>query len=123
MPRSVSTWSSENPDAMPPPRVRLRIYDAHNGKCHLCTKTIRAGEKWSLDHVVAIVNQGANDEANLAPICANCKPIKDARDVAIKSFVARKRKAHLGIKRKSRPMMGTIASGWKRGFDGKAVKR
>lgn len=102
MARSVASWVGATDDAVPPPRVRLRVFDAHGGRCHLCGRKISASEYWQLDHVVALINGGANAESNLKPACRNCCYAKTAEDVAEKSRIARKREKHLGIKPKSR---------------------
>lgn len=100
MSRSVEEWIGKTDDTVPPPRVRLRVFDAAGGKCHLCSRKIAAGEYWQADHVVALCNGGANREGNLRPACRNCCYTKTADDVAEKSELATIRKKHLGIKDK-----------------------
>lgn len=102
MPRAVDVWKGKNDDATPPPRVRLRIFDAAGGRCHLCGRKINAGEYWQADHVIALCNGGPNDERNIKPACRNCCYRKTADDVAEKSKVARIRQKFLGIKAKGR---------------------
>src|SRR5262245_27233848 len=121
--RSVPEWIGKTPDTPVPPRVRLRVFEREGGKCHKCTRKIAAGEKWTCEHVKAVINGGANREANLACTCANCLPGKNAADVAEKAAVAKTRKAHLGIRRASRPIPGSRASGWKRHMDGTVTRR
>ncbi len=101
MSRSTEEWIGKDDDAIPPPRVRLRVFDAAGGQCHLCSRKIAAGEYWQADHVIALVNGGDNREANLRPACRNCCYIKTAADVAEKSRVNRKRQKHLGIAKRS----------------------
>lgn len=124
MSRTVEEWIGKTPDSQPPPRVRLRVFDRYGGICHRSGIKIRPGDQWDLDHVVAIINGGENRESNLAPILKG-KPHneKSAEDVAEKSMVARKRKAHLGIKPKKRPFPGSKASGLKKRMDGRVEKR
>lgn len=122
--RSLPDWLGTTPDTPAPPRVRLRVYERACGKCESCRRKLRAGDKWEVDHRIAIVNGGINAEFNLQVLCAWCHDAKTRRDVAEKSAVAVKRKAHLGIrKRKGRPMAGTLASGWKKPMYGRAVRR
>lgn len=97
MARSVAGWVGKNDDEVPPPRVRLRMFDAHKGRCHVCTRKIGVGEYWQADHIVALINGGKNAETNLAPACRNCCYSKTAEDVAEKSLIARKRSKHLGV--------------------------
>lgn len=95
MTRSVEEWIGKTDDTVPPPRVRLRVFDDVGGKCHLCGRKILAGEYWQCDHVTALCNGGGNRERNLRPACRNCCYSKTAEDVAEKSDIADKRKKHL----------------------------
>lgn len=85
MTRELPIWRGKTDDEMPPPRVRLRIFQAHGGRCYRSGRLIRAGDKWALDHVLAIINGGKNDELNLAPILDDSHKEKTAEDMAIKS--------------------------------------
>lgn len=100
MTRSVEPWKGKHDDSPVPPRVRLRIFERYGGVCHASGRKIRPGESWVLDHVVAIINGGSHSESNLAPILIDPHKAKTREDVAEKSRVARKRKNHLGIKKK-----------------------
>lgn len=115
MSRSVEVWHGATDDTVPPPRVRLRIFDRYRGKCHICSAKIVPGSYWQNDHVVALINGGENRETNLAPACRNCCYAKTAEDVAEKSKVNRIRSKHLGIKPK-RPW-----SKFKKKMDGTVV--
>ena len=97
MSRTVEEWIGKTDDSVPPPRVRLRVFEAHKGICHISGRKIMAGEKWELDHVVALINGGENRETNLAPALSFAHKIKTRADVAEKSKVARIRAKHLGI--------------------------
>jgi len=102
MSRSVDEWEGKNDDAVPPPRVRIRVFEAHGGRCYICGRPIRAGEYWQADHVIALINGGKNAESNLKPACRNCCYAKTAEDQAEKSDVADKRKKHLLPKQPSK---------------------
>jgi 5-methylcytosine-specific restriction protein A len=67
MSRSVPEWIGKTDDTPPPPRVRLRVFEAHNGKCHLTGRKIGPADQWDVDHVLALANGGENRESNLAP--------------------------------------------------------
>lgn len=95
MARAVEEWIGKTDDTPVPDRVRLRVFDKHNGRCYICTRKILAGEYWEADHIHALVNGGPNRESNLAPACCNCCRPKTATDVAEKSAVATKRKKHI----------------------------
>lgn len=93
--RKVEEWVGQTDDTRAPPRVRARIFDRDN-RCHLCGCEIQIGQKWDLDHVVALINGGENREANLKPSHRKCHVEKTARDVAEKAKVAAIRQKHIG---------------------------
>ena len=97
MARSVSEWQGRTDDHRAPGKVRQRVFDRENGICHLCNQPIQApGQKWDLDHVVAIINGGENRESNLKPAHRDCHKDKTARDVAEKAKTAKVRGKHIG---------------------------
>ncbi|MEZ2132731.1 MULTISPECIES: HNH endonuclease [unclassified Sinorhizobium] len=98
MSRSVEEWIGKTDDHRASGKVRDRIMKRDNRCCHLCSREIQPGEKWDLDHVVALINGGENRETNLKPAHRKCHTEKTALDVAEKSRVAAVRKKHLGIK-------------------------
>lgn len=106
MSRSVDEWIGKNDDAMPPPRVRLRIFDAHGGVCHISKRKIRAGELWDLDHVIALCNGGENRESNLAPALRDKHREKTADDVKQRAKDDRVRAKHLGTYKPKYPFRG-----------------
>jgi 5-methylcytosine-specific restriction enzyme A len=105
MTRTVPEWIGKTPDARVPARVRLRVFEAHGGRCHISGRKIMAGEPWDLDHVVALVNGGEHRESNLAPALRDKHRAKTAADVAEKAAVYAKRAAHVGAKTDPRPKM------------------
>lgn len=122
--RATEEWIGKTPDSTVPPRVRRRIFDAAGGRCHISGREIRAGEKWELEHKIALCNGGEHRETNMAPALYHPHKEKTAHDVAVKAKVARIRNRHLGIKsRKGRPIIGSKSSGWKRKMDGTLVRR
>lgn len=100
--RAVPEWIGSHPDQKVPERVRIRIFEAHKGICHIAKRKIMGGEPWELDHVVALINGGEHRESNLAPALKDKHRIKTKADVAEKSRVARKRQKHLGITKRGR---------------------
>lgn len=104
MSREIPEWVGKTPDTKIPDRVRSRVFLAHGGICHISGRKIGAGEKWDLDHVVALINEGENRESNLAPALRDKHREKTAQDVAEKSKVERIRQKHLGIYKSARPM-------------------
>lgn len=54
MSRAVEEWIGKTADAPIPPRVKLRVFEAHGGRCHLSGRKIMPGELWECDHVKAL---------------------------------------------------------------------
>lgn len=123
--RHLPEWIGSSPDAAVPPRVRLRVFDRYRGRCQCgCNRLIRPGEAWDCEDTIAIINDGERRESNLKPWLSEHHPKKTAQDVAEKSRVYRKRARHVGIKlRKSRPMPGTKASGFRKRMNGLVERR
>lgn len=106
MSRSVDEWIGKTDNTMPPPRVRLRIFDAHGGVCHISKRKIRAGELWDLDHVLALCNGGENRESNLAPALRDKHREKTADDVKQRAKDDRVRAKHNGTYQPKHPFRG-----------------
>jgi 5-methylcytosine-specific restriction endonuclease McrA len=99
--RSTKEWIGRSDDSRPPDHVRLRVFAAHNGICHISKRAITAADTWDLEHILAICNGGENRESNLAPALIKPHRAKTARDLAQKAKNDRVRKRHLGIKKRS----------------------
>jgi 5-methylcytosine-specific restriction enzyme A len=124
MARSLDEWWGATDDTPAPPRVRARVFLAHGGVCHITGRKIAPGEKWELDHVVALINGGENKESNLAPALAWAHKAKTARDVAQKAKDARVRAKHIGAAPVSRnPLPGGKGGRFKRKINGEVVPR
>jgi 5-methylcytosine-specific restriction protein A len=125
MSRKLPEWIGKNDNDWPPKRVYLRVWDHFGGICQCgCGRKIAAGEPWNLDHVIALINGGANRESNFVPLLVEHHKIKTREDVAIKSKIARVKAAFIGVmKPKGRPMPGSKASGWRKKMDGTVVRR
>lgn len=117
MTRSVPEWIGKTPDTPAPPRVRLRVFERHNGVCHLSKRKIMPGEKWELEHIVAIINGGENRESNLAPALVDPHKVKTAADMAQKSKNYRVRAKHNGVELRRGPKIQS------RGFEKRAGQR
>jgi 5-methylcytosine-specific restriction endonuclease McrA len=112
--RRVPPWVGVTDDTKVPDRVKQRVFDDHDGRCHVCDVNI-GGKLWHLDHIIALINGGKHDESNLAPICIPCHWAKTGQDVKIKSKIAAVKARHDGIKRPTGDLHG-------RGFDKVAPK-
>jgi 5-methylcytosine-specific restriction protein A len=102
MSRAVPEWIGKTPDTPIPPRVKDRVFDRYEGRCYLSGRTIRRGEPWDAEHIIAIINGGENRESNLAPALKDKHKEKTKIDVAIKSKNYRVRTKSRGQKRPSR---------------------
>lgn len=118
MTRSLDEWIGKTDDARVPPRVRLRRFDAFGGICYLSGIKIRAGMKWELHHIIALINGGQHRESNLAPVTVDAHKVQTKLDKAFKKVVYRKRSKHLGVKKASRPIPGGKASGIRKRMNG-----
>lgn len=124
MSRAVPEWWGATDDTPAPPRVRARVFLAHGGVCHLTGRKIAPGERWELDHVVALINGGENRESNLAPALVAAHKAKTAQDVAQKAKDARVRAKHIGAAPASRnPIPGGKGGRFKRKINGEVVER
>jgi 5-methylcytosine-specific restriction enzyme A len=104
---------------------RAKIFADRQGICELCTRPIRPGEPWELDHPLPVELGGPDTPDALSLVHAECHKQKthgEDRPRIEKSTAVRKK--HLGLKaRKGPPMPGTKASGWKKKMDGTVVRR
>lgn len=125
MPRAVAEWFGRSDDTAPPPRVKLRIFEAQGGLCACgCgVKLGMAGERIEYDHTVALTNGGENRESNLRAIRDCCHKPKTAADVKLRATVNRKKAKHLGIQQTKVALPCGKKSPWKRKLDGTLVRR
>jgi len=118
--RPTPTWTGKSPASVAPPRVRLRIFQAYDGRCGKCGQSLRV-TAWELDHILALINGGANSEANLMPLCSPCHKVKTKVDVKAKSVTYKKALKHSGaVKKKG---WGGAHAKFKRKMDGTVVPR
>lgn len=99
MARTVEEWIGKTDDQKVPPRVRQRVFDRHNGVCHLTGRAIQPGEKWELEHVHALILGGEHRESNMAPALAAAHKVKTATEMKVRAKTDAVRKKHLGITR------------------------
>ncbi len=97
--RTVTEWIGKTSDTPVPTRVRVRTFERKEGRCHRCKRKIFISDKWTCEHLTALINGGENRESNLGVTCGWCLPAKNAEDVAEKSKVYRRKKKHIGIKK------------------------
>jgi 5-methylcytosine-specific restriction enzyme A len=105
------------------PTQRAAVFRDAGGICHLCSRRIAPGEAWEIEHVQALALRGADDPTNWRPAHADCHAVKSKDDVRMIRKADRQAKAHAGIKRSSRPLLGSKASGWRKKMDGSVERR
>lgn len=92
-------WIGKNDRVMPPESVQLRILRRHDGYCAgSCQRKLMLGEKWDLDHKIALEDGGENRESNLQPLCKACHQPKTAAENSQRAKVRAKTAAAYGIK-------------------------
>lgn len=116
--RAVPEWIGATPDTKVPASVRLRVFREHGGRCHISGRKIRPADKWDLDHVKALCNDGENRESNLAPAIRDKHREKTKADVKERVKTDNMAKSHLGLKPKSR----WFSSNLRRKMDGSVVR-
>lgn len=62
-------------------KQRLAILQSHDHVCHLCGGKIQPGQKWELEHVVALELSHDDSDENLRPAHAACHREKTKADV------------------------------------------
>lgn len=93
--------------SMTPQRI-ARIFAAHDGRCHVCTRKLRPGDDYQIDHVLALENGGTDDDTNLAPCCDHCHSEKTGADHAAAGKGRRRYSKHVVPGRELR------SKGWRR---------
>lgn len=78
--------------------MRVRIFDAAAGVCHLCKLPINAtrGEKWHVEHIKPLWEGGSDDENNMAPAHVDCHATKTGEEATPRAKGTRQRARHIG---------------------------
>lgn len=90
---------------------RVRIFDLHAGKCHICDQKIQVGEAWDLEHVVPWILTRDDSDGNVKPAHQSCHKVKTATDINAIRKADRVRAKFLGAWPKSKKPIKS------RGFD------
>jgi 5-methylcytosine-specific restriction protein A len=102
MPRRVEPWNGKTDDTPIPERVKDRIIRVANNLCYRCGLRVRIGNG-EVDHIIAIINGGANAEGNLCYVHKHCHQDKTREDVAQKSSDYKTRRSLYGFGKPKRP--------------------
>lgn len=109
--------------------MRARVFASHDGRCWLCRGVIGAGEKWQVEHQIALVLGGADDETNMAPAHVECHRTKTSGRPAtshgsdIHAVAKIRRLTREEAKRKHRIPGRGFNRDWRRRMDGTVERR
>jgi 5-methylcytosine-specific restriction endonuclease McrA len=78
--------------------MRLRIWAAHSGTCHLCQLPIHAsrGEGWHVEHVKPLWLGGEDKESNMAPAHVDCHAPKTKEEATVRAKSNRQKARDIG---------------------------
>lgn len=60
---------------------RARIFDRDHGRCQKCTRKLRVGDDWDVDHRIPLACGGTDDDDNLQVLCGWCHDDKTPDDI------------------------------------------
>jgi 5-methylcytosine-specific restriction endonuclease McrA len=101
---------------------RALLFAEHQGKCCLCGERIE-GAAWIDEHIEPLWRLGTNAWDNRGPAHVECAREKTRLEAKARAKCRRIAARAEGRKRKSRPIPGSKASCWKKGLNGKVVRR
>lgn len=106
---------------------KAALFLERGGRCHKCERKLKSGDKWIVEHVIALSCGGTNDWKNLAITCEWCLPKKNSEDaakaakiraVAVSSVLPLDQR-----RKKGRPLPGSKRSPWKQKMSGQWERR
>lgn len=77
-------------------KERVRLFDLHGGKCHLCGEKVQVGEAWDLEHIVPWELTQDDSDDNVRPAHKSCHKAKTADDVRGIRKADRAKAKHIG---------------------------
>lgn len=105
-------------------KARVELFNAHKGRCHICSQKIAVGEAWDVEHVVPLALGGSDEVSNLSPAHRACHSPKTKDDVGQIAKAKRQEARHLGAKAESRnPLPGSRRSPFRKKLSGEVVRR
>lgn len=104
-------------------KVRVALFQKHDGVCHLCGGKINVGEAWEVEHIIPFAMGGADDESNWSPAHIKCHRTKTSEDVGNIAKAKRREARHIGAKVSKSPLPFGRQSKFKRKMDGTVVLR
>lgn len=125
----VAAVACERQWRLPEDRNRLTrkqiadLFLAQDGKCKICGQRLLVKGHLPVEfideHLDPLSMGGTNDLSNRALVCKPCAKVKTSAEAPIRAKSNRIRDKHIGaMKTKSRPMLGTRASGLRKRWNG-----
>lgn len=107
-----------------PQHVRKAVWQRCEGRCEKCGTPFSASNPVEYDHITECALDGDNTIENCQALGVKCchKP-KTAADASKRAKADRCARAAAGLKRVSRPMPGSKASGWRKKMNGEVERR
>lgn len=82
-------------------RDREKLFDEHNGICHICGLPIEPGQAWEVSHPIPLAAGGDDVPENRAPAHAKCHRHQTSTiDQPLIAKTRRQRQKHIGAKAK-----------------------
>ena len=104
-------------------KERAEIFNARNGKCHICGQKIHPQEKWDIEHIIPLALGGEDGGDNLDLAHQSCHRDKTKTDVGRLAKAKRQAAYHNGKKLSKTPLPCGKSSKWKRKLNGSLVLR
>lgn len=106
-----------------PKTVKLAAWTRAAGQCEKCGTRLFYGH-YHYDHIKPCAFEGKPTTDNCQVLCSACHLKKTkTEDIPRIAKSNRQRNKNIGIKKPSRPIVGSKASGWKHNMDGSWVRR
>lgn len=95
--RPVPEWVADHPMQEIPKRVKLRIWERCDGRCHITGAKIDAlRDDWDFDHIKRLADGGEHRELNLAPAFREKHREKTGQENSDAAKADRVRLKHIG---------------------------
>jgi 5-methylcytosine-specific restriction protein A len=104
-----------------PAKVRLAAYERAGGHCEVCTAKLYPG-KFRYDHRIPDALGGEPALENCVVQCVACDAPKTAADQTTIAKSKRIRAKHAGIRKTTRPLPGSRASGIRKRMSGQVER-
>lgn len=101
--RAVNEWIADHPDQDIPKRVKVRIWERCEGRCHITGAKIDAvRDQFDFEHIRRLADDGEHRELNIALALRIPHRAKTARENSDGAKADRARLKHMGLWKKSK---------------------